>query len=230
MVAYFRNGGSTIGFHGCCWQNALGDLARLVFPVYGNSTVVGQRKSGLSVNEYSRDALLAGIGDSLPENFDLVGQFFAAPKDSDKNLVEPIPPGGEKTVLYRDRSTGTPLVIAYQGDGGGRSMAFSGFFVRNNPATGNHYEKLLSQPEFSTLLLDCYRWVSEGNSRFNRYLETYSVVIEERIAEREGLVSRAEERESSRRSQRTLLLAAFWALGVVAIAGLSYRAFVRKGP
>ena len=109
-------------------------------------------------------------------------------------------------------------------------MAFSGFFVRNNPATGNHYEKLLSQPEFSTLLLDCYRWVSEGNSRFNRYLETYSVVIEERIAEREGLVSRAEERESSRRSQRTLLLAAFWALGVVAIAGLSYRAFVRKGP
>jgi hypothetical protein len=230
VIAYFRNGGSAIGFHGCCWQNTLGDLARLVFPVYGNSTVIGQRKSGLSVNEYTRDARLGGIGDSLPDNFDLVGQFFAAPKDSVKNLVEPVPTEGEKTVLYRDRSTGTPLVIAYQGDGGGRSIAFSGFFVRNNPATGNHYEKLLTQPEFSALLLDCYKWASGGNSRFNGYWETYEEVIEEGIAEREDLVNRAEERESSRRNQRTLLLVAFWALGILAIAGLSYWAFVLKSP
>ena len=227
VIGYFQNGGSAIGFHGSCWQNNLGEVARVVFPVYGNSTGVGTRKGGLSVNEYSRDASLGGIGDSLPDNFDLIGQFFAAPKDTEKNLVDPIPPAGVKTVLYRDKDSGAPLVVAYEGGGGGRSIAFAGLFLRNNPNAANHYEKLLAQPEFSTLLLDCYSWASEGNSRFNTYSETYDEVIEEGLSETRDLVARAEERNRSRRSQRTLLLVVFWVLGLGALLGLVYWAFFR---
>ena len=230
VVAYFKNGGSVIGFHGSCWQSALGDLARDVFPVYGNSTGVGTRKGDLSVNEYVRNASIGGIGNSLPDSFDLVGQFFATSKDKAKVLVEPVPHTGTKTILYRDRTSEAPLIVAYEGEGGGRSVAFAGLFVRNNPTTGNHYEKLLYQPEFSTLLLDCYSWVAEGNSRFNAYSETYDTILEEDLRVREDLIARAEERDNSRKSRRNLMLLAFWALGLAAIAGLIYWAFVRSRP
>jgi hypothetical protein len=228
VIGYFENGGSAIGFHGSCWQNNLGDMARHVFPIYGNSTGIGARKGGLSVNEYVKNESIGGIGDTLPGSFDLVGQFFAVPKDKTKVLVEPIPPDGTKTVLYRDRKSEAPLVVVYEGRGGGRSVAFAGLFVRNNPTTGNHYEKLLSQPEFSTLLLDSYSWAIEGNSRFNTYSETYEGVIEEGRRYKEELIARAEERDKSRKDRRTFMLLAFWILGFAVIAGLFYWAFVRS--
>jgi hypothetical protein len=230
VIGYFENGGSAIGFHGSSWQNTLGDMARNVFPIYGNSTGIGARKAGLSVNEYVKNESIGGIGNSLPAAFDLVGQFFAAPKNKAKELVELVPPDGTKTVLYRDKKSEAPLVVAYEGGGGGRSVAFAGLFVRNNPTTGNHYEKLLSQPEFSTLLLDSYAWAVEGNSRFNAYSETYEGVMEEGRKHKEDLIARAEEREKSRSSRRNLMLAAFWVLGIVAIVGLFYWAFVRSKP
>ncbi|MBU7004424.1 MAG: hypothetical protein HXS50_02570, partial [Theionarchaea archaeon] len=92
--------------------------------------------------------------------------------------------------------------------------------------TGNHYEKLLSQSEFSTLIIDSYAWAIEGNSRFNTYSETYEEVMEEGQRQRDDLIARAEERNRSRKNSRTLMLLVFWILGLSAIAGLFYWAFV----
>ncbi len=226
VIGYFEGGGSAIGFHGSCWQNQVDDMARIVFPAYGNSTGVGVRKNGLNVEEYVRENSLGGIGDELPEEFDLVGQFIALAKDTEKNVVSPTPPKGKKTVLYKDKKSGAPLVIAYEGDSGSRSISFTGTFLRDSPDAGSHYGKLLEQPEFRSLLSDCYRWTAEGNTRYNSYSEDYEQIVADMEKARGDLVVRSEEREASRRSRKTLMLAIFWVLGLACIVGLAYWAFM----
>jgi hypothetical protein len=227
MVSYFENGGSAIGFHGSSWQNQVGDLARDVFPAYGNSTGVGARKDGLNVNEYVAGERIAGIGDDLPDEFDMVGQFFALPRDDQRNILEPTPPEGRKTVLYRDKKTEAPLVVAYEGPSGARSVIFTGLFLRDSPNAGNHYEKLLEQAEFRSLLLGIYDWAAEGNPRFEEFSQTYQAVVDGRQEEDSNLVSRSEERLKSQKTRRALLLVVFWVAGLVGIAGLVYWSFVR---
>lgn len=228
VIGYFEAGGSAIGFHGSCWESQLGDLARIVFPVYGNSTSLGARKDGLSVNEYVRESGLGGIGENLAEGFDLVGQFFAVPRNVEKELVHPIPPSGTKTVLYRDRETSAPLIVAYEGSGGGRSVAFAGLFVRNNPKAGNHYELLLAQPEFRSLLTDSFDWCIEGNARYNSYAESYDDIIAGKRKESEDLIARSEARDAEREGKRRTLLLLSWIMGIGAIVGLSYWTFGRR--
>ncbi len=228
VTLYFEAGGSAIGFHGCGWQSQLGDMARIVFPVFGNATGIGSRKGGKDVNEYSRDSRVGGIGEELPDEFDIVGQFYAYAGDRQKGVLEVQPPGGNKAVLFREKSSGAPLVVANQGDPGGRSVAFTGLFVRDNPTATNHYERLLEQPEFAKLLVDSYLWVSEGNSRFSEFSANYQESIDQQERTREHFISLARQKTISARNRRIALLAVFWALGLLSIAVLARWTLLRR--
>jgi hypothetical protein len=228
VLGYFESGGSAIGFHGSSWQSKVGDLARRVFPAFGNSTGFGTKKDDLNVNEYRRDEVLAGIGEDLPEAFDLIGQFFALCRSPERELVLPQPQSGTRTVLYKDDQSGAPLVIAYEGEKGGRSICFTGLFFRSTPTAGNYFGRILVQEEFKSLIEDCFAWCSEGNTRYNEYSENHAQILEESLGEEERLRARAEERESSRRGRRRLALIISWILGGAGIGVLLYFGFVRS--
>jgi len=230
VTEYFRSGGSAIGFYGCSWQTQVGDLARSVFPAFGNATGSGTRKAGVYVNEYVRGDRLAGFGESLPDSVDLVGQFFAYATDKDKKPIDVDTATGSKTVLFREKKTGSPLVIAYEGGHGGRSATLTGLFLREQPTAESYYGKLLEQPEFHTLLSDAYHWVSEGNVRFQTYSANYQEVIGERGKAQDELVARSEEKRQSRTTNWLVLLGAFWALGMVCIAAMVRWSFFGHRP
>ncbi len=230
VVEYFRSGGSTIGFYGSSWQTQVGDLARSVFPAFGNATGSGTRKAGAYVNEYVRGDRLAGFGESLPDSFDLVGQFFAYAGDKDKKPIDVETGTGSRTVLFRERKTGSPLVIAYEGEHGGRSATLTGLFLREQPTAESYYGRLLEQPEFRSLLADAYRWVSEGNVRFQTYSASYQEVISKRGKAQDELVARSEEKRQSRKTSWMVLLGVFWALGLACIAAMVRWSFLKHGP
>ncbi len=231
VTEYFRSGGSAIGFYGCSWQTQVGDLARLVFPAFGNTTGSGVRKAGTYVNEYVRADRLEGFADGLPDSFDVVGQFFAYASDQDKKLVDVQALPGKRTVLFREKKTGAPLVIAYEGERGGRSATFTGLFLREQPTAESYYGKLLEQPEFQVLLADAYRWVCEGNVRFHAYSANYHEVVAQREKTQDELLARSQGRARSQRMRRMVLLGIFWALGLICIAAMIRWSFLahRKG-
>lgn len=230
VIEYFQSGGSAIGFYGCSWQTQVGDLARSVFPVFGNTTGSGTRKAGAYVNEYVKADRLAGLGESLPDSLDLVGQFFAYASDKNKKPIDVEPLAGSRTVLFREKKTGSPLVIAYEGEHGGRSAALTGLFLREQPTAESYYGKLLEQPEFRSLLTDAYRWVSEGNVRFQTYSASYQEVIGQREKAERELIARSEDKRQSRSTARMALLGILWALGLVCIAVMVRWSFLKHGP
>jgi len=228
LGTYFKEGGAMIGFQGCCSQGQAGKLAREVFPAFGNATGTPTMKNGIPVNQYVRDQALEGFGD-LPEEFDLLGQFFTYPSNISRKLIEPQPEAGHKWVLYRERKTGAPLVIAYENDVGSRSISLTGCFVRSQESARNYYGKLLESPNFLSLLEDSLLWTLKGSTRYNTFSQDLSDLVKRQKEHLEALRAHASDAERTRRGKRTALLTISWLLGLIAIALLVYEGFFR-GP
>jgi len=226
LCAYFEAGGAAIGFQGCCGQSQAEDLARDVFPAFGNSTGSPTMKSGVPVNEYVRDEEIPTFAD-LPAEFDLLGQFFTYSATLSRELLEPDVPG-DRIVLYRDRGSGAPLVIAYENEAGSRSISFTGCFVRTREDAANYYGNLLDDENFGTMISDSLEWTLSGKTRFSEYGNIYPEMIEGQVEADDSLRQRAEERMEQRERNRLLALAAAWIVGILFSFALIYRAFLGR--
>jgi hypothetical protein len=226
LLAYFELGGALIGFQGALNQQSVRDLARAVFPAFGNATGSYTTKEGTPVNEYSRSGVLEGFED-LPDDFDLVGQFFIYCADSSKGVLEP-DAAGRKTVLFRDKKTGAPLVLAYENDEGSRSVGFSGLFVREQASATNYYGKLIDSPVFLDLLESSLTWTLGGSTRYSRFGPNLGELMEAERVRIEELRKISAKEESSTRSRRLVILAVLWTSGVLGVGVLVYFAFVRE--
>lgn len=224
LFAYFRLGGALVGFQGALNQQNVGDLAREVFPAFGNATGSFVTKDGTPVNEYSRSEVLEGF-EELPDNFDLVGQFFVYCAGPSREVIEP-DAAGKRTVLFRDSKTAAPLVIAYQNDEGSRSVGFSGFFVREQENARNYYGKLLDSPVFLSLLESSLTWTLNGSSRLMAYTHSQELIESERERIQELKELSAKE-ESSKRTRRLLVLVVIWAMGILSVGGLVWLSFIK---
>jgi len=227
LITYFMEGGALLGFQGCLSLNTVGELARVGFPVFGNATGPFTVKGGVPVNEYVRGEDVPGFAD-LPDQFDLLGQFYAYSANSSKDPVDPRPATGSKRVVYRDESTGAPMIVSYENDAGSRSISLAGFFVRPTETARNYYGKLLGDPLFKDLMVDCISWTLDGATRAKRFATTYEDMIADERERRQGLIQTAERNKSDLQRRRMLLLAIAWAVGVVSMVGLVYLGFFRN--
>lgn len=226
LCTYFESGGALIGFQGCCGQAQTGRLARDVFPIFGNSTGSPVMKEGIPVNEYVRDATIEGF-ENLPDEFDLLGQFFTYAANISRKLVEVHPAEGQKTVLYREKKTNAPLVVAYENLRGSRSVCFSGCFVRSREDARNYYGKLLDDQIFVRMLGDALSWVMKGSTRFSEFGSNYSELIQAEKDRLAGLLVHAESEAEKRERGKGIMLLASWVMGIAASIGLIYLGFLR---
>lgn len=228
LDTYFKEGGALIGFQGCCSQAQAEKLAQEVFPAFGNATGTPTMKNGIPVNQYIRDRALEGFGD-LPDEFDLIGQFFTYPSNMSRKLIEPEPVTGHRWVLYREGKSGAPLVIAYENDVGSRSISLTGCFVRSQESAKNYYGKLLASPDFVSLLEDSLLWTVRGSTRYSTFSEELDDLIKGQKEHLEALRAHAADVEGSRKGRRAALLTISWLLGLGGVAVLIYVGFFR-GP
>lgn len=227
LLAYFGQGGAAIGFQGCCVEQQVGRLSRDVFPAFGNSTGSGSVKAGIPVNEYVRDLNLEAFSD-LPDQFDLLGQFFTYAANASRIPVEPGIAEGSRTVLFREKRTHAPLVIAYEGSNGSRSVSFTGCFVRSKETEKNYYGNLLEEPLFQTLLGDAVDWAMQGPTRHGLYGSSIGEMVQEERDRLEALRNHALNAEKERQRRKAAILLLAWALGLLAVSALVYRAFFRR--
>lgn len=228
LKTYFAEGGAAIGFQGCLGVKTAGDIARVVFPVFGNGTGSFKVKGDSVVNEYVRDEALEGFED-LPEAFDLLGQFFVYSQNASRAPIDPEVRDGRRTILYRDRQTSAPLVIAYENAAGSRSIAFTGMFVREVESARNYYGKLLEDPLFLSLLTDSLAWTVDGRTRFSLYQDNYLELIQQEADREAELRESADKAGADRARRRLMILGVSWAFGLAAVATLVYVGFLRKG-
>jgi len=229
LVAYFSQGGAAIGFQGCCVEQQVGRLSRDVFPAFGNATGSGSVKDGVPVNEYVRDASLEAFSD-LPDQFDLLGQFFTYPANASKSVIEPQIAEGSRMVLFRDKKTNAPLVIGYETAAGSRSVSFTGCFVRSQETAKNYYGNLLQEPRFQALIGDAVDWAMQGSTRHAQHSSTIGEMVREEKERLDALRNHALSAKNERQRKKLIFLVLAWALGLIAVFGLLYQAFLRRTP
>jgi len=227
LLAYFSQGGAVVGFQGCCVEQQVGALARDVFPAFGNATGSGSLKAGIPVNEYVRDQYLEAFGD-LPGQFDLLGQFFPYCANASRSAIDPEVAEGSRIVLYRESRTNAPLIIAYEGPKGSRSVSLTGCFVRSKVTEKNYYGNLLEDPVFQTLLADAVNWTMQGATRHRRYGSSIGEMVRQDAERREALRSHALKVKKDRQMRKQATLLAGWAVGLLFVAGLLHWAFRGK--
>ncbi|MBU7004249.1 MAG: hypothetical protein HXS50_01685, partial [Theionarchaea archaeon] len=205
LLTYFEGGGALIGFQGCMSLNTAGDLATDIFPIFGNATGSFTLKEGVPINEYVRDVSISEFA-NLPESFNLLGQFFAYSVNSTKGKIDPMPDSGVKRVLYRDKKTEAPLIVAYESEEGSRSISLTGFFVRSTETASNYYGKLLVDPLFADLMIDAVTWTMDGATRSSTYESTYEDLIQDERERAQELIDKAERNRSDAQNRKVLFL------------------------
>jgi hypothetical protein len=224
LLTYFGDGGGLVGFKDACFLPSAGRLAVDVFPVFANHSVKETRPDMWSRVFVIDDVMEVNSG--LPESFTLMsmGAYFSA--DDGGGYLE-VP--GDWSVLYRDGETSSPQVVAHEGDGGGRSVAFPGIWVVSTPRLAIYYGNLAANEAFVTLFTRSVRWAMEGG-RFAAWSGEWPDRLKEVREAREELVEEAEERRGERSSSRIYLLVAAWGAGLMVCALVSWRFILSPVP
>lgn len=213
LLPFFSLGGGLVGIRDTCYEPSAGNLSKNVFPVYGNFSLVKTSMVQKRVRTY------VGVGTSevtagLPETFQLVsmGTFLCADKNG---TYIPIP--GSYRVLYEDEETGSPLVLTYESEGAGRSVALPGMMVVKTPRVDVYYGTLLADENFVKLFTNSVFWAA-ASPRFasvTQDLEGKLATIQE---ERQAVKEQAELAQKRDRQKRLATVVMIWALGLVACA------------
>jgi hypothetical protein len=211
LANFLQEGGGLVGLTEVGYEPSAGNLATEVFPVFGNVSIVRR-----SLREKrSRTYILNQAGDitlGLPETFDLISMGTYYSGDEEDNYLEIT--GGHE-VVYRDGETGSPLVVSYEAGKGGRSVALPGVMVVKQDRVDVYYGNLLSDDNFVRLFTNSVYWAAKGSQRYPEV----SANLSQKIADAETRYERAgEEADRAKRealTQRTMVLGAIWAVGLV---------------
>ena len=223
LSTYFIKGGGVIGMKDACYLSSSGDLATRVFPTYANFSVKETHPDKWA-RTYLRNEVKT-INSDLPESFTVMsmGTYFSA--DIEGEYLE-VP--GEWSVLYRDSETSSPQVLAYETEGGGRSVAFPGIWVVSTSRLPVYYGNLVKNEDFAELFTNSVRWAGES-SRYTRLSGEWSNRLEKVTESREKLVEEAEERMNTRSSRRTYTLLGLWTLGLVTSTLITWKLIIHPG-
>ena len=213
-TAYFLDGGAVMGIGVACTTRYAPELGPVIFSISGNRSLSSKRMENRRVFVYNRKEVIPEINGGIetdPLYMEGYLAFYSA--DATGNHVE-IPCNGTRHVLYEgDRSA--PLMVAFESEDGGSSIAFPGLTVQSVEGKDNYYGLLLERPEFKELFLNGLRWAIDNSPRYQRLLGSSAQALEDEANRRADLAEEAQKLEKRIESRRLLRLGILWAVGLV---------------
>jgi len=222
LERYLEEGGSLVGIGSVCSYEDLGDLAIKVFPIRGNTSVMGKRLGDRFGSKLVLSEPVEGISDGMPSSFVVTQNRFVVCKGPSGPL-DPFNPGGDVRVVYREEETGAPLVVTFQRQGGGRTVSMPGFYTVNIERLPFYWGRLVKESEFRELVRASVIWASQGSTRY----QTLCSSLEQTLSERAEQISRVkrvgEDLSRGQRVRRILFLSVLW----MVVAALDFFLVVR---
>jgi len=209
---FFEEGGSFVGLGTCCSEEL--DALSTIFPIAGNATARGKRIGDDHGSIYVLSEATEGISDGLPQSFILTQEKFTYRSGVEGGL-EPSSEFGDTRVVYRDDETGYPLLVTLEGDNGGRTVSMPGCFVVGVDRLPFYWGKLVSNPDFRTLLKNCVSWAMSGSKRFNELHPNMVGVLEEESSRLSSVRSVGEDAVDRANRSRTYMLIGLWTVAIV---------------
>jgi hypothetical protein len=213
LEQYFKEGGSFVGLGACCSMD-LEPLAKTIFPIRGNATERGGRIGEDFGNQYVLSDPLEEISGGLPESM-VITQEKLTYRAGKEGPIDPAVADGTLRVVYREVNTGAPLLVAYESEFGGRSVAFTGCYVVSVERLPFYWGNLVAKEEFRTLLRQSIIWAMEGSGRFADLHPSIEARLGEEVASLQDVAEAGEEARSRASRNRLLLVAGLWAVALV---------------
>jgi len=227
LQAHFEEGGAFIGIGPVCSRILADPLASGIFPVRGNVTGRGTALEGRYGSGYVLSDQVEGISNNLPARFVLTqGQYIY--NSGSEGPLEPASEDGDLQVVYREESTGIPMVIALETIKGARSVSLAGCYVADVERLPYYWRRLVEQEEFRSLLKGCVSWAMDGS---RRYAELGPSADDRLEAEADAILAARAESDLARRragQRRTMLLGLVWTGAVAFQAFLVVRYIIPR--
>jgi len=226
LIKHFEEGGSLVGIGPCCSMD-ISQLATTIFPVRGNATGRGKSMGGTYGSEYVLSTRLEAITSKLPSSFVITQNKYAF-RQGGGGPLDPSSREGQTKVIYREASTGAPMVVTLEGRGGGRSVSLPGCYVVNVERLPFYWGRLVEEKDFRELLKASVSWAMDGSERYSRLAPAEEATL---AAEAERLEDiRAAGADYVRRTKRSrlLLLGTIWTIAILFQAYLVVRFIVPR--
>jgi len=235
---FFLDGMGMVGFNHLCSTQYVGDLARSIYPVFGNSSTKGSMTfvdgEWIRMRTYTKTGQHM-ISEDLPEEFTIPDYElnFCLRSDGKHDQGWPLPPEGSYCVVLstvgRDSPYGDkalPGVIAYENQG--RSVSFPGFYG-SELAGVSSYEKFVNQSNFVKLVSGAVVWASQsGLARRDRLVPTFNKTLEDLKKSEEEENKEISAWVSARSARKIFTQIAIIIVGAVSAVLVSYLAFFSK--
>ena len=213
LQRHFEEGGSVVGLSAACSMDLKG-MATTIFPIHGNATGKGKNVEGVYGSTYVLSDVLEEITGGLPREF-VITQSDYTYQSSQAGPVPPSSDVGKLSILYKEQSTGIPLVVALERDGGGRSVSLPGCYVAVVERLPFHWGKLVGQPEFKELLRRSVAWAMAGSERHDRLAQSREQSLKAEAERMSRIAEVGEQSQARSRQRRLVLLVGLWAAGLV---------------
>jgi len=196
LERYLEEGGSLVGIGSVCSCEDLGDLAARVFPIRGNTTVMGKRLGDRFGSKLVLSEPVEGISDGLPSSFVVTQNRFVVCKGP-SGPVDPFNPGGDVRVVYREEETGAPL-------------SMPGFYTVNIERLPFYWGRLVNESEFRELVRRSVIWASQGSARYQTLCGALDQTLSERAEQISQVKKVGEDLSRVQRIRRILFLSVLW--------------------
>jgi hypothetical protein len=214
LPSYFQQGGGLIGMREPCYVPSAPTLATEVFQVQANTSIRQLSPAEKRVRTYTTQENTE-INDGLPQTFELLSMGTYYTGDAEGNYINI---HQEYTIPYKDQGTGSPLVLTYQNQQGGRTTAMPGVWAIPSARLDVYYGKIAAQPDFARLFTNIVLWTAKGSTRYNQVQQDLDQKIQEVKTRKDRLQEEAEKARKKEQTQRLILLTTIWAAGLAACA------------
>ena len=222
MVAYFRDGGAVIGMGTACTSTYCSKVGPEVFSISGNRSISAQMVGGRRVFTYYRKEVMAEINAEVPGETIVMEGYLAFYSSTVDGVYVPILANGTRHVLYEGERQ-VPLVVAFEPDEGGASVAFPGLSVQDTPGKENYYGYVLEREEFKQLFLNSLKWAIDNSPRFQGLKETAAARMEAESTRRADLAAEADKLQKKVEARRLMRLGILWAIGLAFCGGVALK-------
>ena len=221
-AAYFLDGGAVVGIGVSCTSRYAPLLGPSVFSIGGNRSLSAKRTGGRRVFQYNLKEIIPEINGEIPaETFHMEGYLSFYTSNSKGEYVA-IPANGTRHILYEGEKN-APMVVAFQSESGGSSVAFPGLTVQEVEGKDNYYGHLFERQEFKQLFLNGLKWAIDNSPRFQRLKNSAPATMETEASRRADLAAEGDKLEKKIEGRRMFRLGILWGVGLIFCIGVAFK-------